>query len=59
MKKDKTCPFFGKKYTERSGSNYRHFDLMTGKVTWCRSRSVERRLEIQRLPETDGKDVPS
>lgn len=43
----KTCPHCGKPYTERSGASYRHFDPQTGKVSWCRSRSMERRIKNQ------------
>lgn len=55
----KICPFCQKGYTERSDSNYRHFDPKTGKVTWCRSRSVERRIAIQRQDQGDGGSLPS
>ena len=47
QKRDQVCAHCGKEYTERKEASYRHFNKDTGKVTWCHSRSVERRLAIQ------------
>lgn len=53
-KRDAVCAHCGQPYTERRGSSYRHFSE-SGKVTWCHSKSMERRLKVQGEPPREGK----